>query len=186
MKNCTYLLLALICVGASAHAQDPAIAPQAAAVESSQQPATVPTPVSMSAQQMVEAGPGSFLTDSEKEFAKQEEELLRQIRLAQMQLELIEIQKKMREDTARPVDSVNVALPDSPVIDAPQRDPFHLVGVWGDETGLQADLLVNGLRVTVRSGSTLPDGWRVARVTEEGVDIAKGGARRTLMIGRFQ
>jgi type IV pilus biogenesis protein PilP len=136
---------------------------------------------------MVESGAtaGSFLTPEERAFARQEEDLLRQIRLAQMQVELMELQKKI-------TDSMSGNSADQPtppqqmtdsVIDAPPRDPFTLVSIWGDENGLKADFLVRGRRNTLTNGGSLPDSWRVVRITQNAVDMRRGNESRTLNLG---
>lgn len=130
--------------------------------------------------------PGNMLSAKEIEFAVQEEDLLRQIRLMRMRVELADLQTKMSES------NVPVAATQQPpglnVIDAPQPDPLMLVSVWGrEESALRADFFLKGYRRTVRAGEPLIDGWVVERVTRSGVDVRRGAGskteRRTVVIG---
>lgn len=127
----------------------------------------------------------SMLTESEKRFAEEEAALLRQIRLAQLQAELAELQRKAAGEPKEP-DSASAPAPvpalPAPPITAPPPDPFYLVSIWGDTSGLKADFFINGLRHTVQAGSALPGGWRVAKVTSAGVVIQRGRTSRTLQL----
>lgn len=131
--------------------------------------------------------PGNMLSAKEIEFARMEEDLLREIRLMRMRVELSELNTKMLESKA-PAPAQPTAPPGLNVIDAPKPDPLLLVSVWGrEESALRADFFLKGYRRTVRAGDALIDGWVVERVTRTGVDVRRGTGskmeRRTVALG---
>lgn len=200
MKTLKHLPLFFVIAAVPAAAQSPAVPPAQPQLEAPAAQPQGPAPAAGTAQarpgpnlppsgpvsaiQMVEAGAtaNSSLTPEERAFAKQEEDLLRQIRLAQMQVELMDLQKKI-SDSMSGKTTEQPQRPSDSVIDAPPRDPFTLVSIWGDESGLKADFLVRGRRSTLSNGGSLPDGWRVARITQSSVDMRRGDETRTLNLG---
>lgn len=172
-----HILIPFVMLAAPAMAQTPPPAP----------PTAPSMPAAVSANDALRHRGSSMLTATERQFADQEAALLRQIRLAQLQAELAELQRKAAGQPERAVDSATPppppqALP-APTLTTAAPDPFYLVSIWGDAGGLKADFFLNGLRHTVAQGSVLPGGWTVAKVTPAGVVITKGRTSRTLSLG---
>lgn len=177
MKN-TLFVMGVLATGMATAADD---ANMAAIQSNVLNPHAVPAAI---AAPQAEA-PRSLLTPEERAFERQESALLRSIRLLQLQVEEHELKQSLQaKNEPRTSDLSPLAQPS--VIDLPPQDPFHLVSIWGDGGQLQADLFVNGLRVTVRPGSVLPDGWSVAQVSDGGVQIRRGRESRTLTLGQVR
>lgn len=130
------------------------------------------------------------LSSDEANYLAAEQDLKRQIRLLELRAQAAELQRKIdgEDKQAAIPDSVNVVAapavdPKGSVLDLPPPQPFRLVSVWGESSNLQADLLVNGVRVPVAVGHQLPDGWLVTAITANAVQIKRGRKAMALKIG---
>lgn len=128
------------------------------------------------------------LTAAEEEYLYEEASLKRRIRLLELQAKATELQRKIDgEPLAQAGDSVNVAaLPINPqqsVLDIPPPQPFRLVSVWGVGEDLNADLLTNGVRISVRKGDPLPEGWVVTGVGRNSIQVKRGRNTMVVKIG---
>ena len=131
-----------------------------------------------------------MLSSDEANYLAAEQDLKRQIRLLELRAQAAELQRKIdgEDKQAAIPDSVNVVAapavdPKGSVLDLPPPQPFRLVSVWGESSNLQADLLVNGVRVPVAVGHQLPDGWLVTAITANAVQIKRGRKAMALKIG---
>ena len=154
------------------------------------------------------------LSGSDAAFLDQQADLVRQLRLLELQTRVAEQQKKLREANAPSAnapaaspggDSVNLPpsilrpgsapqaapvaatpMPALPPVSAPDEGAdLSVASVWGVEGNYAADMLAaGGMRVSVRRGASLPGGWKVAQISRTGVVIEKGRTRRTLLVGR--
>lgn len=125
---------------------------------------------------------GNALSAEEVNFARQEEDLLRQIRLMQLRVSLRDLQRKMVDEKEQPQPIPAAPVAES-VIDVKMPDPIMLVGIWGPDEDLRADFFIRGFRYTAAVGTTLPEGWLVTRITRTGVEARKGRERRTFVFG---
>lgn len=161
-------------------------------------------PIAAFAQQAAPAGKPTVrpLSEEEQAFLAKESDLLRQIRLAELQAKLAEAQRKQSGgDSAAPL-RLDAPLPlpagapataaprgaDAPAAPKPatparEEPALSVASVWGASTALNADVLAGGLRMTVRAGDTLPGGWRVLSVRGNGIEVERGKTRRVLMVG---
>jgi len=151
------------------------------------------------------------LDASEKAFWDQESRLVKQLRLMELHAAIAEAQRKVDgENTSNTGgswgrDAVNLPTlapplirpgstpPDSAqMLDFLPPPPPHplrrstglvdVVSIWGLDGEHTADVLSNGMRVSVREGDALPDGWKVESIRRTGIVIAKGRQRETLVV----
>lgn len=162
--------------------QEPAPAPAAATQEA---PLLTPEPALLP-QVAVERPVNKVrLTPSERSFLNREEYLLRQIRLLELENQAAELSRKLEGPaTGLPqLDSAAlsaVAAIDEPVNTAP---PFRLISVWGQGGSYRADVLVNGIRLSVSKGEELGDGWRVVDISRNALQIQRGSERVAMKLG---
>jgi len=150
------------------------------------------------------------LESSEKSFWDQEGRLVRQLRLLELHAHIADAQRKIDGEGTRSSgfggDAVNARPPLAPpllrpgsttpgsepmldILPSPPPPParrstgsFDVVGIWGIEGDHTADVLNNGMRVSVREGDALPDGWKVQSIRRTGMVITKGNQRETLVV----
>jgi len=148
------------------------------------------------------------LDASEKAFWENESRLVKQLRLMDLHAQIADAQRKIdgegssrsgggdavniRPPLAAPLIRPGSTLPGSeseldfgppPPVQAPRSTgPFDVVGIWGIEGDHTADVLNNGMRVSVREGDALPDGWKVQSIRRTGIVITKGNRRETLVV----
>lgn len=150
------------------------------------------------------------LLGADSAYFEEEAALTRRLRLSEMRAKIAENESKAagKSGAAAPVmpvsgDSVN--MPPVPIsrspqptsnapVQAPRRPstdagqgagnlPFRLVSIWGVEGSFRAEVVSRGLRVTVGTGDSLPDGWKVNQIARTGIQISRGRERRTLTVG---
>jgi len=148
------------------------------------------------------------LDASEKSFWDNESLLVKQLRLMDLRAQIAEARRKVDGEGSRRSgggDAVNIhpplaaplirpgsTLPGSesefdfatpPPVRAPRPSgTFDVVGIWGIEGDHTADVLNNGMRVSVREGDALPEGWKVQSIRRTGIVITKGQQRETLVV----
>ncbi|OGU24400.1 MAG: hypothetical protein A2580_08665 [Hydrogenophilales bacterium RIFOXYD1_FULL_62_11] len=125
-----------------------------------------------------------MLAPSEMDFQEREADLVREIRLLELQERAFDLRKKM---AGAPVaDSVNTAPPPpmaaASVIDVPPQPPLRVIAVWGEGGNLNADVLHRGARSSVRAGDVV-GGWLVQGVKREAISIRKGGKSVIVQVG---
>lgn len=158
--------------------------------------ATAPTPAPTIAAaapspQMASMSPPSqirpfVLSAGESAYLDEEASLKREVRLLELRAKAAELQRKIEGENKVAIDSVNTkptGNPQGPVLDIPPPQPFRLISVWGEASNLNADLLMNGVRVPVAKGHQLPDGWVVAAVASDSVQLRRGRQAMVLKIG---
>lgn len=144
------------------------------------------------------------VTSQEREYYEREAALAQQKRLLDLQLEIHERQQKLAgvgsssSAPARPAPTVISRVPadgassSSAAARTPAAGrsahssaglPFNVVSIWGPDDALQAQVYSHGLRMTVREGDSLPEGWVVRKVARTGLIIARGRTERTVVIG---
>lgn len=126
-----------------------------------------------------------ILSASESAYLDEEASLKRKVRLLELQAKAAELQRKIDGEANPIADSVNAkpVNPQASVLDIPPPQPFRLISVWGAASNLHADLLMNGVRVPVAKGYQLPDGWVVANIASDAVQLRRGRQAMVLKIG---
>lgn len=135
--------------------------------------------------------PKVTLNPRERYFLQREAELVREIRLLELQAKAAELQKQVDAGDNRglpmaPVmNSSNGASAGLPFAedDKNSRPPFRLISVWGEGSTLTADVIVNGVRMSVRKGDELPDGWLVFSIDRGTMSIRRGAQRLAMKLG---
>jgi type IV pilus biogenesis protein PilP len=144
------------------------------------------------------------MTDAEAAYAAKEGELVRKLRLLELQAKVAEQERKLLAPGAIAgapgLDAVNAlpaipqpvmrqgslpaapAMADAPVKARPEK-AFSVASIWGVEGNYFADLMAGGMRISVRKGDALPKGWRVYEVLRTGIVIEKGKERQTIQVG---
>lgn len=155
-------------------------------------PAVAAAPESLPIQSMAPVNTAQIkpypLSAAEEDYLYEEASLKRRIRLLELQAKAAELERKIDGVAPAPAaDSVNVAaLPINPqqsVLDIPPPQPFRLVSVWGVGEDLNADLLTNGVRISVRKGDPLPEGWMVTGVGRNSIQVKRGRNTMVVKIG---
>lgn len=146
---------------------------------------------------------------SDADYMAQESALVRKLRLLELQARVAEQERKISGADAPGADAVQSlpplpmpimrpgsvqqggaeaqkAMPELPALPAPpeSNELFSVASVWGVEGNYYADLLTNGVRISVRKGDSLPQGWSVVEVLRTGIVIEKGKKRKTMQVGR--
>lgn len=134
------------------------------------------------------------LTPAERSFAEEESNLLRDIRLLDLNIELTERRQKLaalKNPTAAVAPStatttVAVAPQISPVapaapVSAPAKaggksHPFQLVSIWGSPEALRAEFVTGSARRTVTPGQSIAGGWTLDAV-RPGEVVVRSGTR---------
>lgn len=188
-RTCLSLILVLLITPAVVHASDqaPVNQPVAGVGEPERRPVRHPS--------------APAVPPAEAAYYEREAELARQKRLLDLEMEILERQQKLagaggrRTDASGGGGSTVISRASAPSSSStgsssrvatprPNSDlGFTIVSIWGPDEALQAQILSHGLRLTVRQGDTLTNGWVVDRVARTGLVITKGRARRTVMIG---
>ncbi len=125
------------------------------------------------------------LSPSEVAYQAQEARSLREIRILRMQAEAMELRRKIQEQSAvdQPALPPVEVGPLASVLDLPEEPPVRLISVWGTAGDLKADVLSNGMRISVKPGDPLPEGWSVAEVTRGSIVVRRGGKQTVVKIG---
>lgn len=160
--------------------------PSAAALHASPMPTAVASPVvipRVPAPRRVEPLP---LSEREVAYQNHEEQLIREIRLLELEAKAADLRRKIAGESANGPDSVNIpppVLPTASVLDLPEEPPVRLISIWGEPSALTADVLANGIRTSVKPGDKLPDGWRVVEVGRNSMLIQRGKKKTLLKMG---
>ncbi len=195
--------------GAQDQAPTHASSMQAAAPEetvAAPRAAALPAPTASSnigpaqAEQASPAKLAARLTEAERVFAHEEAVLLRQIRLLDLNLEINERHKRLRElrnptpETlagAAPIAQAStVALSeadskprDQPMVVRRPSHPFKLLSIWGGGDALRAEFSTGSTRRTVTPGEHIHEGWMLEDVRHGEVIVRNGTHRSTLKLG---
>lgn len=187
----TYLALIVASLAAPAFAQEAGTLPSPAAAQEAAAPAQEP----------VRHPAVPPVPPAEAAYYEREAALARQKRLLDLEMEILEKERELAGQGAStqspaPANSptvisrVSAPAPSSAVSAAASRSSarpndlgFTVVSIWGPDDDLRAQILSHGLRLTVREGDELTNGWVVHRVARTGLVISKGRSRRTVMIG---
>lgn len=204
MKREVYAMLsAAVLACGVAHAQPQAAASGAAPGQAVKPGQVVPVAGGAPATASVVPAPmAPALSAEEAAYLNEEAALVRKLRLTQLQAQLAEQERKLRGEEAEKPDSASLPpiLPPPALATGPMQQQlpspmaevpppaqesllFRLVGIWGADGALQADVVSQGMRVTVREGDALPGGWKVARIARTGMLIQRGKSSRLLMLG---
>lgn len=186
----TLIAITLVVAVTTASAQT---APPASAASTTTPPPPALMPATVPA---IETVP---LSSEEKAYFKREAALVRSLRLLELQAQIATQQRKISgpeskaempvmEDSPTIISRTPIptsrASVQAPVKIKTNRDlPFVLMAVWGIEGSYNADLSSRGLRVTVREGDKLPEGWRVSEIARTGILIKRGKSSRTVLVG---
>lgn len=187
------VLASVLAAGAAQATENPVLSdgssPQQAASASSDGAPRVSSPIVPS------------VTEQERDYYQREAELAQQKRLLDLQLEIHEREQRLagvgssRPAAARPEPTVISRVPADgatspkpapaarPAAHSSAGLPFRVVSIWGPDDALQAQVYSHGLRITVREGDSLPEGWVVRKVARTGLIIARGRTERTVVIG---
>lgn len=149
-------------------------------------PVLIPDAVTERAQ-----APRVTLNPRERYFLQREAELVREIRLLELQAKAAELQKLVDAGDSRglpmapEMSTSNASSSGMPFAETGQntRPPFRLISVWGEGTTLTADVIVNGVRMSVRKGDELPDGWLVLAIERGTMSIRRGSERLAMKLG---
>jgi len=147
------------------------------------------------------------LDSGERQFWENESRLVRQLRLMKLQAEIAEAQRDIEGQGVRQaghLDAVNhppmappLIRPGSTMGDAmldvtppppppprPRRNTgaLDVVSIWGLDGDHTADVVSNGMRIAVREGDPLPQGWKVEAIRRTGIVITRGKEQKTLVV----
>lgn len=134
----------------------------------------------------------TVLTRAEREFVKEEEALLREIRLLDLRIEVSERQKKLEEPIQGLVQQAPTQLVSTPqVVAAPKRKaaeepadaPLRLASIWGTPSNLKAEFVTPVGNRVVGIGERVHDGWELESLHQGAAIVRKGQQTRTLKMG---
>lgn len=135
---------------------------------------------------------GAKVSEAEAAFYREEASIAREIRLLELKVQRAEMASKLTALTAPPealTPPALAALPIAATVAAAADElvnrppPFRLISVWGQPLSLNADVMVNGVRVSIKAGEVLPDNWTVSAITRDALHLARGRDKFTMKLG---
>lgn len=141
------------------------------------------------------ARPAATVSAADNYQLSAEAALVRDIRILQLQVQQKELREKLNPvaDVQPPklsmptlsgaATAVGLALPQAATGDEIQLPRLKFVSTWGGADVLGADVILNGVRFTVKPGDEVTDGWVVKIITKNTLVMQRGKRQHIMKLG---